>query len=184
MSTVLAAGFAAALVGSMVADRGGSDAPAAGQAELEAYEEAVLPLLREGGKIVQLGLKVGIGDLGTDGQMSPSVVESQARSWRRDLGELEASLVALSPPSGLDQVHRDFTLALQRYRRVASIIVEAAGESGERRANLLDEAIRLGEAADGAYDEASTRVQELRRRFGLGPTPDLPDPVATAGVAP
>ena len=157
------------------------------RAQLSAYEHAVVPLVTEGGKTVELGIKVGIGDLENaesaasgDHPIAPEVVAGQAASWTADLNGLADRVQAISPPPSMVDAHRMFVAALRGYAQSASIVAEAAAASDPAaRAQLLDAAREAGRSADQQFDAASALLQAERHRLGLAPSPDFPDPTSS-----
>lgn len=150
------------------------------------YERAVVPLITDGGKTVELGIKVGISDLddtrpSDDGHhaLAPAVVAAQATSWAADLHALAARLRAIAPPPPLIDAHAGFVAALDEYGRAAELVRDAASADAAARGALLDEARAAGRHADERFDAASALLQTARGQLGLGTSPDFPDPAAT-----
>ena len=157
------------------------------QAGLSAYEKELVPVLAEGGKTVELGVKVGIGDLeaawstASGGHLvAPEVIARQAASWAADLNRLADRVEAISAPPNLTDSNAMFIAALHTYAHSASIVVEAAttADAGER-VRLLQAARDTGRSADKQFDVASALLQAERRRLGLAPSPDFPDPTSS-----
>lgn len=144
-------------------------------AEVIAYEDKIGEPTAEGGKVVQLGLKVGLSDLGGERKTAPAVIADQARAWTRDLERVRAQLSAIDPPRRLRLVHADLLRSLTEYAGTAELIERAArAAEGTDRDALLDEAAARGRAADRTYDRAGTALQEARRSLGLGPSYEFP----------
>jgi hypothetical protein len=140
---------------------------------LLAYQRALAGPLQHGGEVVQLGLKVGIGDLGSEHRTAPAVIAEQARAWQRDLSDVRRQLAAVKPPASLRAEHAELVRALDGYVGAARAIEEAAGADGATRDQLLDRAAAMGREADAAFDRAGANVQHARARLGLDPDASL-----------
>lgn len=144
---------------------------------IEEYEAAVVPIVREGGKLVEVGVKVGLSDLSTEHVTAPAVVAEQAQVWRRELTALGRQLAEVTAPGDLEAAHAAFVDALRIYAEAAALVEEAARSApGAPRDELLDRVVDAGDRADERYDEGSRLLQDLRRRSGLEPSSDFPDP--------
>jgi len=128
------------------------------QEELVAYQAAVHPPLSEGGRLVQERLKPAAG---------ATTPVADAEGWARELEDVRAKVAAVEPPSQLAEAHRLFDAALAAYAETARLVAD--GSPG---------AVATGERADRTYDDASRILQRERRRLGLGPTAEFPDPEA------
>jgi hypothetical protein len=94
-----------------------------------------------------------------------------------DLNALAERVQAISPPSSMIDAHAAFVAALRGYAHSASLVAEAAGTTDPvERARLLESAREAGRAADDKFDAASALLQGERRRLGLAPSADFPDP--------
>ena len=159
MSRRAVAALAALLVagGAIVAVRLATavgDALTTGQ--LVAYQAAIHPPLSEGGRLVQERLKPAAG---------AAAPVADAEGWARELDAIRAKVAAVDPPSRLGEAHRLFDAALAAYAGAARLIAD--GSPG---------AVAAGERADATYDDASRILQRERRRLGLGPSAEFPDP--------
>jgi hypothetical protein len=141
----------------------------------------------EGGKTVELGIKVGIGDLvaaatapSGEHRVAPDVVAGQAASWVSDLNRLADRVQAIDAPPNLNDANAMFVAALRGYSNSASLVAEAATttDAGQRD-RRLQEARDAGRNADKRFDAASALVQAERHRLGLAPSPDFPDPTSS-----
>jgi hypothetical protein len=142
------------------------------------YERALLPSLREGGRIVQEEMKPSLREL-ADGQLTPAMALERATAWQGEMTKILADVVALDPPSFLGSVEGSWKGAIVLYRGIADLFKQAAKGTGAERTRLLAEAAATGTRADAAFDRASAMMQFHRRRLGLGATSHLPDPAAT-----
>lgn len=142
--------------------------------ELAAFERAAGPIVKQGGEVVELGLKVGIQDLSTDHELAPAVVADQANAWEKDLRQQRDRFAKIAAPGSLRRARAQFVAAFGEYARVAATIhLAALAREGERE-KLLDLAIKRGEHADATFDAASKQVQGLRKTHGMSPDPNLP----------
>jgi len=142
------------------------------------YERALLPSLREGGRIVQQEMKPSLRALPT-GEISRSVALERAASWREEFNQVLRDVTALSPPSFLGDVERRWVATIDAYRSVADLFAQSANLEGADRTLLLDRAATAGARADDLFDGASSVMQFHRHRLGLGSTSSLPNPTAT-----
>jgi hypothetical protein len=174
-AAITAALFVLLLVGLVAAalDDGGPEE--ATVLQLAAYEKAVVDTAKQGGQSVELGLKVAIGDLGSEHRTAPAVIAEQAVAWRADLVRARDVFDDTDPPPGLDSMRRDFVASLGAYVAAADLVREAALAPEAARDALLDRAVEAGRRGDRLYDRASRTLQDARRRAGLPPSPEFPD---------
>ena len=170
---------ATALTAVLAARDSGDDAPTLTRQELEAYEKAVVPLLREGGQVVELGMKAGVTDLSKPGGVPAEAIAGESDAWIRVLNTVRDELALMTPPPALAEAHRLFGDALRRYVEAARIFGEAARGPAAGRQAVIDRGLDIAESADDVYDAASAIVQRWRRDLGLGPSADFPDPTAS-----
>jgi hypothetical protein len=142
------------------------------------YERALLPALREGGRIVQQEMKPSLRELG-DGSITQKLAVDRATAWYRQFTMILADVGTLRPPSFLGDVERRWVAAIVAYRKISTLFEQAAKQPGAARVKLLEQAAAAGSRADALFDDASRVMQLHRRRLGLGATGRLPDPAAT-----
>ena len=114
-----------------------------------------------------------------DGSTSTALVVRSAGEWSSAFASLREHIVALAPPAFLGDIEDRWTAAIDSYARVPGIIVQAARASGGRQPSFIDAAETAVKRAVGSFDRAAERMQFHRRRLGLGPTSELPDPAVT-----
>jgi len=142
------------------------------------YEDAIAGPAREGGFVIQEGLKLGLTQLGA-GQSGN--VMFQAVGWVNQLSDVRSRFAAaahgLKDPT-LRAAAAKFDQALDLYRQTAETIGAAAvgGVDPATRSRLLEQASGHGRDADARYDDASRLLQQARRSLGLAPTNRFPDP--------
>lgn len=149
--------------------------------ELLAYEEGFVAVARDVGRLIEVGpadahsMKGAVGAVDR-GELHGAALRQEARSFDEGLVRAASRLEALSVPPGLEEAQSGLLRALRHYRELARVLGRAADtdEPAELDA-LLDRAVALGGRADRAFDEASTVIQDHRRRLGLGATSELPD---------
>jgi hypothetical protein len=141
------------------------------------YERAIMPSLREGGRIVVQQMRPSIPDL-SEGKIGRREALERAAGWTGALQRIRADVAVLDPPSFLGDVERRWIGALDAYLQIPSVFERAAAAQGAERTALLDRAVTTGNRADELFDRAASVMQSHRRRLGLGPSLDLPDPVA------
>jgi hypothetical protein len=139
------------------------------------YERALLPSLKEGGRIVLQQMRPSLPDLG-GGKLDRQTAIQRATGWRRAFQQIRADVRALTPPGFLGDVERRWTSALDTYLLIPDLFEQAATATGTSRTQTLDRAVAAGMRADDLFDRAASVMQAHRRRLGLGATRDLPDP--------
>jgi hypothetical protein len=147
-------------------------------AELTSYTGAVLPPLREGGRVVEQEMKPTIGDL-VSGKLTGTTFAGRVDTWLADLSRVRGEVAAVPPPAELRPAATGFDDALGRYLAAAEAFRAAALAPAARRQAALDHGYAVATEADHRYDTASAVIQGWRRRLGLGPTADFPDPTPT-----
>ena len=143
------------------------------------YESAVLPIVREGGRVVQQEMKPSIRELGGN-EITQKTAVDRAAGWRAVFTRIGADLIALDPPGFLGDIGRRWSIAVDGYLKIPDLFDQAAKQTGSARAALLAQAAAAGDSADKLFDDAAGVLQYHRRRLGLGSTSQLPDPAATA----
>jgi hypothetical protein len=124
---------------------------------------------------VTLGLKPGVRDIGGS-RYSDEILVGMADGWTRELRGLNEQLAGLVPPQGLADAHADFVTAFDDYVTTAGLLGDAARADGERRTELVGQAVEQGEAADEVFDRGAAVVQAAVTHAGLETIPWLPNP--------
>jgi hypothetical protein len=167
---VLGAAFVGALAGG---DYGNATAPLPGQRQaLLTFAAQFTPLAREGGQVVQLGMKGSIDDIREHLQTDAELADA-AQGWARDLTRVKAGVAALDPPPFLRPAHAVYLHALDGYIAAAHVLLAATQTQGQLRAELVDVAIGIGEHTDDVYEQARGLVNRQRARLGV-PLDTLP----------
>lgn len=130
------------------------------------YEEAIRPLAREGGKVVQLGMKAGVTDI-REGSYSNETLAGMASGWTAEMTEVRRRFGAVPAPSFLAEAKSLYLQALDQYVTTGEVLKRAALAAEPDRASLVTKAVSLGEGADEIYDRAEALLDEHRARFGL-----------------
>ncbi len=175
---------AAALVASTVAalglltawavTSGGATGPT--RNALVAYERAVLPLVQDGGRVVEQGMKPAVNDLQYAHIVPPAVIGSEGDGWVRSLRVVRQKLVRVAPPVGVATVQRTFVTAVDGYIRAATVFAAAArSQAGPERSRRIQDGIQTAQAADRVYNQASAMLQRLRHAVGLPSDPNFPE---------
>jgi len=139
------------------------------------YERAILVPIKDGGRLVEQEMKPSLNDLST-GAVTPTIAIERAVAWHTDLVQDRTQMLGLTPPSFLRGIQTLWARALDAYLAVPELFTQAARATGSARKALLDRAADAGTRADRLFDDAARVMQYHRRRLGLGPTHDLPDP--------
>lgn len=129
-----------------------------------AYERSIVVVVREVRDVVA-AMRSRLAVTGGPSRLSPALLDT----WNHDLATARSAVAALTPPAFLRQIEGRWLAAIDAFARVPSLIAQASVRAA--REALDDADSRLGDAA---------RVMQFhRRRLGLGPTPQLPDPAAS-----
>jgi hypothetical protein len=166
----------AALIGgsaALASSGGGSSRSAV--AELETYERQVLPIVQDGGRVVEQGMKPAMDDLQYQHIVPPSVIGTEGDGWVRSLTNVRERLRRVATPASVRPVTTAFVSSLDAYIAAARSFSAAARTVGVRRAANLERGFSQAIAADRIYDEGSAHLQKLRHALGLASNPDFPE---------
>jgi hypothetical protein len=174
----LAALAALGTAGVLLLDSGRSTTatpPAVDRPALLAYEEQLLPLVQDGGRTVQQGMKPALDDLRYKHVVPAPVIAQEAAAWVAKLQSVESKVQQLSVPSGLAAAQEAFVQSLQAYVAAAQAFKAAAlSPPGAGREQQIDVGIRHAEQADDTYDRGAAVLQRVRRSLGLPTNPNFP----------
>lgn len=146
-------------------------------AGLQAYESELAPLVRQGGKTVQLGIKPGIDDLRFRHVVPAALIAREADAWVEDLTEVRSKIAQLVADPALGPVTEAFVRALDRYVLASTSFRDAAlAPQPAGRLDLINDGIHLAQQGDRLYDRASAQLQALRLRLGLPASLNFPSP--------
>jgi len=171
LTAVLA--FVAVAVGVVTVVLARDTEPAVTREELLLYQAEIYPPLANGGRTVEQGMKPAVPDV-----RAGKVAASEAEGWVMSLRAVREEVLLVDVPPGLRDAAGLFATALDKYVEAAETFQQAAGAGAAERDTLVDAAVALAEEADRAYDDASRVIQQWRRRLGLGPSAQFPDPTA------
>lgn len=172
----IAFGLALALIGVTLAFQLASSKPTAVSAtRLQAYEGQLLPLVTEGGRTVEHGVKPAISDLRSRHVVPPAMIAAEATNWIGDLTQIRRKVAALTAEGPLQGVNAAFVRSLDRYVTACQTFRQAAtARLLSNRIPLIDRGVDQAVEADRLYDRASADLQDLRRRAGLPPSSSFP----------
>ena len=171
-AAVIAAVSAAAAV--LAAGTSSSHRPT--RAQEQAFEQAVVPLVTEGGRVVEQGMKPALHDLTTDHVTPPAFIAVEAGQWKATLQRVQRGVAAVHTVGTLRTARARLVAALALYEQAAVEFKAAAQASGAARQQLIDSGIATAKRGDATYDAGATTVQAVRRSLGLGPSASFPDP--------
>lgn len=157
----------------------GSSNRRADRAALVAYERALLPAVREGGRIVEQEMKPTLREI-AEGAITPAQLLDRTAAWRRVFIRVRADLLALDPPTLLGAIEPKWGAAMGAYLATVDAFEAVSRADAGGRDAALSRAEDAGGRADDLFDRAAAIVQFHRRRLGLGSSPNLPD---RAGVS-
>lgn len=149
--------------------------PALTAAALTAYEQAILPSLRDGGRVIEQGVKPDLGDLGS-GKISGTAFADHADGFLAELERVRTAVAAVTPPSPLRPAADGFDAALARYEQAVREFKAAALTPRAGREAALAKGYATAQSADTLYDSAGAVIQRWRVRLGLGTSADFPSP--------
>jgi hypothetical protein len=144
--------------------------------QLVAFENKLVPLVNEWGKIEVDGMRPAIADLSTGGGVvPPEGIAGEARAWQSGLVDLRAKIAALVPPPRLVPAKSLFDQAMVRYINAAKLFEQAADGPADQRKAGIQKGIDAATSGAQLYNEASLILQAERHRVGLPTTSDFPD---------
>ena len=149
------------------------------RAAIVAYERSVLPSIREAGRIVQQEMKPSLREI-ADGSITGQQLLDRTGAWQRVFKRAREDLLALEPPGFLGDIEAGWDAAIGAYLNAVDAFQALGRADPGSRTGALDQAVTLGEFADDLFDRVAGVIQLHRRRLGLGPTTNLPDPSPTA----
>lgn len=136
------------------------------------YDEALRPLLRDGGQVVADGLRPGVADI-AGGAFVDEVLVRMATGWVAAMNDVAADVRAIPVPPALADVAVRYERALRTYVRVAESLLAAARTGGYERDALVEQASELGRLADELFDDAEDSLAAVldrhRNESGVAP---------------
>ena len=148
---------------------------------LVAYEKAVLPLVRDAGRIVEQEMKPTLREA-AENKIADEEITRRAGAWERTFEGVRKGLLDLDPPSFLTDIETGWSTAMGGYLLVVDAFKAIAGAPADQRANAIQQATVFGDRADGLFDQVAGLIQFHRRRLGLGTSQNLPDPTPSASA--
>ena len=142
---------------------------------LVAYEKAVLPLVRDAGRVVEQEMKPTLRDV-AEGRVTDQQIVQRAAAWEAVFNRVRAGLLELTPPELLGDIQESWSTAMGGYLLVVDAFEAIASSPADTKKVAIDQATLLGERADELFDQVAGVIQFHRRRLDLGTSPDLPDP--------
>ena len=130
-------------------------------AAVEKYVADVKPIIEEGGKVVELGIKPALADYAS-GKETLGELAIESRAWIIALSGVKRKLAAVPAPPELTAAHATYLRSLDQYLDVAKTLQRASRDRGAKRSEVVRRVTRLGDAADDTYDEAVRLVSEHR----------------------
>lgn len=152
------------------------------KAQVLQYQDDILELVQEWGRIEVQGMRPAIADLRTEGEGIPAeTIAGEARAWQAGLGRIRSDLRSVDVPDGLEEVAAGFDAAMGPYLEAAATFERAAAAAdAATREQLIEDGVEQVRRGARRYNEASMLLQAARRRVGLPPTDDFPDHPAAA----
>ena len=142
---------------------------------LVTYERSLLPAVREAGRIVQQEMKPSLREI-VEGTITGPELLDRTGAWQRVFKRVRDDLRGLKPPSFLGDIEAGWDSAMGAYLITVDAF-QAIGRADPGSVSVaVDQAVTLAEHADRLFDRAAGVIQFHRRRLGLAPSPNLPDP--------
>jgi hypothetical protein len=152
-----------------------SSAPGVKRPALLAYEARLLPLVQDGGRVVQQGMKPALDDLRYKHIVPAPVIAQEGDGWVTSLETVQTKVRQVAAPAGLTTAHQAFLQALEEYVVAAKAFRAAAlAPPGAARERQIADGIRHAEHADHTYDRGAAILQRARRSLGLPADPNFP----------
>jgi hypothetical protein len=130
---------------------------------VERYDAALLPALKEGGLIIQEGVKPFLNDF-RQGKIAPPQFSENADGWLHDLARVRKKVRVIKPPSGLRPAQALFDLAFQGYVNAVTVFQTATAVDANQRERVLLNGIAVAEQADKVYDQAKALLEAAKNR--------------------
>src|SRR4051812_1894486 len=144
---------AASITAAVLAATGSPSAPT--RAQEQRFEAAVVPLVTDGGRVVEQGMKPALHDLTTDHVTPPAFIATEATQWRATLERVGAQLAGVRAGGRLAQARARIVAALGLYADAAAEFHSAALATGSEREQLIDRGIATAKRGDATYDEGA-----------------------------
>jgi hypothetical protein len=154
--------------------RHGTD-PTAERRKVQAYADAIRPILKEGGRVVVEEIRPRLADIEL-GQVTPEQFRLEAGGWHDAMGRLRVRLRKVPVPSssGLRQAALLYDLALSQYQAAIDGFAAASRKPKAELKAAISAAVPLAERADRTYDRADALLNAALRRVGLPTASTLP----------
>jgi hypothetical protein len=167
-----------AVAGVLLSDLGRSTTPTPPPVDrpaLLAYEGRLLPLVQDGGRVVQQGMKPALDDLRYKHIVPAPVIAQEGDGWIASLETVQTKVRQVAAPDGLTTAHQAFLQALEEYLVAAKAFRAAAlAPPGAARERQIADGVRHAEHADHTYDRGAAILQRVRRSLGLPADPNFP----------
>ena len=130
---------AASVTAAVLAATGSSSGPT--RAQEQRFEAAVAPLVTDGGRVVEQGMKPALHDLTTDHVTPPAFIATEATQWRATLSRIGTQLAGVRASGQLARARARLVAALGMYADAAAQFRSAALATGAEREQLIDRGI-------------------------------------------
>jgi len=139
------------------------------------YGKAIVPLVQQGGRVVENGMKPALDDLVYRHITPRTMIVREADAWVGALTNVRGHLATVTPPPSLSNVAPLLDRALASYINAARAFRKAAAhKAGSVRRHFVRVGRQWGERADRVYDRAASLIQGARARAGLPPDINFP----------
>jgi hypothetical protein len=139
------------------------------------YGKAIVPLVQQGGRVVENGMKPALDDLVYRHITPRAMIVREADAWVGALTNVRGQLATVTPPPSLSEVAPLLDRALASYINAARAFRKAAAhKAGSVRRHFVRVGRHWGETADNVYDRAASLIQGARARAGLPPDVNFP----------
>src|SRR4051794_4010451 len=133
---IVAAVIAAVSAAAAVLAATTSSSPRPTRAQEQAFEKLVVPLVTEGGRVVEQGMKPALHDLTTDHVTPASFIAVEAGQWQSTLDRVRPGVAQVPAAGKLRLARQRLVAALGLYAEAAGDFRAAALASGARQQEL------------------------------------------------
>ena len=142
--------------------------------EIDAYSSVLAEVADSWGAIEVLGMRPAVADLRTGEGVPADAIVTQTRAWRSSFDDYRRDLEAMDVPHGLQEAHRLFLTALDRYHDAARLFGDAAQRASHGQSFDVETGIEAAKVGADLFDRAATELQQVRARAGLPAHPAFP----------
>jgi hypothetical protein len=131
------------------------------------YAHTIKPLAVEGGRVIQTGIKAGLGEM-FRGEITPAVFRERAATWRRQMEKVRNDFASAVAPPRLNEAKRLYDDSLAGYvRAIDAFVVASTRPTKAQRDQAISQATPIAEQSDKTFDRATAELKRQLRAVGL-----------------